>query len=191
MKYNYEKARAALTAHPIGEKILAYQQREEIPLDSAIDDAQTGRLGGDVAQWANSLPSFWTQEGDELAKRAAQDRAMQALRPAQAAINAKILAMVEERKLFVWETDHASGVDFADPSAKAELDAALERVLAIYLPLLEGTGWTRDMRVVPRADEETIERVVTDNRAQREAERIARLRATTTNQPTNQPTKKR
>lgn len=168
MRYNYDKAREALTGHPLGEKILAFQDREEIPIDSAIDDAQCGRLGGDVAEFANSLPSFWEKEGDEIAKKAAQDRAMQALRPAQAAINAKILAMVAEKKIFVWETNESSGVDFADPSAKAELDLALSNVLAIYLPLLEWTGWNRDIiGVVPRADVTQIERVVRDDWAKR------------------------
>lgn len=160
MKYNYDAARAACAAHSEGEKVLAYQEREMIPLDSAIDDAQDGRLGESVKAFANGLPNFWEAENGDAARDAAQAKALAALRLAQASLDSAIVTAAKAGRIVVWETNDGSGVEYKD-GAKEALASAHERVTAVYLPLLAGTGWeTNPAGILPCVDDVHVGKII-------------------------------
>lgn len=162
MKYDYEKAAEVLASSPLGEKIFAYQQREQLPLDSAIDDAEGGRLGGEVAAYAQNLPSFWVAEEGDAAREAARSKALEALRLAQASLDAAVIAAYKAGRIQLWVTNAASGIDYLCPTVKADLDSALNRIMDIYRPLLAGTGWETNPKkaLLPQMNDIRIEEVI-------------------------------
>jgi len=135
-EFDYSTALSHLEADDLGIKIVAYSDRKELPLDSAIDDAYTGHLGGDVAAYAAALPDFMV-EREATPLELAGEKYAAACAMANQAMDALASRHVDQFRR--WSTNEADGIDIP-PAIKAELVEAQAKCIEILRPLAEAAG---------------------------------------------------